>query len=560
MLKALKCFLLILPVWSPFFCFAQTDTIYYDIKWHITGKENLSYFRTATKDTAGRYKVEDHFMDGKLQMSGYCMRPHDENDEGKNGYFVYYDSAGNKTSEGDYKNSKRSGEWKYYFGTHLLSERNYSAGELEGSAVYYDSFKNVKRSEGKFYNSRRTGEWKFYNVKSGQLLATENYQSGLLEGEIVSYDSLQHKTAVRQYKAGLLHGISKYYENDSLLYEVNYKNGLTDGKAVYYDSALHTKLSEGYNERGKRIGSWTFYNAKTGKIRSEESYVKGISERHYIEYNENGTKATDGRFKNKHAIGTWTYYFADGSKRGEIKYDRTGAKGDATLYDSLTHELITEGSLKNYFREGLWNFYYGNGERKSEEYYSAGLLDGKFIMYDSSGYKYVEGNYENNSKKGSWKYYFERSNDLWINAEYDKDSISGSLTTYYRNGSVKRKERYNNGNRESGTCYGTDGTEEACSPFYSKAKFKGDVMTYIGKNLVYPERAKEAGIEGKVLVGFNINTDGSISDINVVNGIGYGCDEAAKSLIAQMPNWIPEQLDGRYLQTYYTLPIAFWLH
>lgn len=65
------------------------------------------------------------------------------------------------------------------------------------------------------------------------------------------------------------------------------------------------------------------------------------------------------------------------------------------------------------------------------------------------------------------------------------------------------------------------------------------------KNHKYPEEARKNGIEGKVVVQFIINEDGTCSDFEVVKGIGYGCDEAAVEAFKKMPKWKPGLVDGK---------------
>jgi len=66
-----------------------------------------------------------------------------------------------------------------------------------------------------------------------------------------------------------------------------------------------------------------------------------------------------------------------------------------------------------------------------------------------------------------------------------------------------------------------------------------------GKNHHYPEEARKNKIEGKVMVQFIINADGTPSDFKVVKGIGYGCDEAAVEAFKKMPKWKPAQIGGQ---------------
>jgi len=66
-----------------------------------------------------------------------------------------------------------------------------------------------------------------------------------------------------------------------------------------------------------------------------------------------------------------------------------------------------------------------------------------------------------------------------------------------------------------------------------------------GKNHHYPKEARENKIEGKVIIQFIINADGAPSDFKVIQGIGYGCDEAAVEAFKKMPKWKPATVNGQ---------------
>lgn len=96
-----------------------------------------------------------------------------------------------------------------------------------------------------------------------------------------------------------------------------------------------------------------------------------------------------------------------------------------------------------------------------------------------------------------------------------------------------------------------------------QATFKGGMeawYTYLNKNLKYPSQAKRIGIEGMVIVRFVVNTDGSIQDIELVRSIGGGCDEMAKQVIENSPNWVPGKMSGRAVRSRMTMPIRFRLN
>ena len=82
---------------------------------------------------------------------------------------------------------------------------------------------------------------------------------------------------------------------------------------------------------------------------------------------------------------------------------------------------------------------------------------------------------------------------------------------------------------------------------------------YIADNVRYPEQAKNNGTQGKVLVRFTIEPDGSVADAEVLHGIGSGCDDEALRVVNAMPKWKPGQVNGKPVPVQYVLPITFKL-
>lgn len=85
------------------------------------------------------------------------------------------------------------------------------------------------------------------------------------------------------------------------------------------------------------------------------------------------------------------------------------------------------------------------------------------------------------------------------------------------------------------------------------------MLKYIRDNIRFPIMARENGIEGKVFVQFVVEKDGSISQIEVVRGIGAGCDEEAIKAIKSMPAWKPGKQNGKPVRVRFTLPVLFKL-
>lgn len=84
-------------------------------------------------------------------------------------------------------------------------------------------------------------------------------------------------------------------------------------------------------------------------------------------------------------------------------------------------------------------------------------------------------------------------------------------------------------------------------------------VKFLGKNLNYPAAAKEQGIEGAVFLSFIVHKDGEVDDIQVLRGIGGGCDEEAVNVLLKSPNWTPGKQRGREVATRMQVRIVFRL-
>jgi len=81
------------------------------------------------------------------------------------------------------------------------------------------------------------------------------------------------------------------------------------------------------------------------------------------------------------------------------------------------------------------------------------------------------------------------------------------------------------------------------------------LMKYIGENLKYPEEAKERGLQGRVVVGFIIEKDGSLTDVKVLRSVDRALDAEALRVVKGMPKWIPGRQNGQCVRVRYLLPI-----
>lgn len=82
---------------------------------------------------------------------------------------------------------------------------------------------------------------------------------------------------------------------------------------------------------------------------------------------------------------------------------------------------------------------------------------------------------------------------------------------------------------------------------------------FLRRQMSYPRLARQKNVQGKVYLQFVVEADGKITNIKVLRGIGYGCDEEAKRVIGDMPNWIPGEQGGQKVPVYYTTRVIFQL-
>ncbi|MBQ8701161.1 MAG: energy transducer TonB [Prevotella sp.] len=87
----------------------------------------------------------------------------------------------------------------------------------------------------------------------------------------------------------------------------------------------------------------------------------------------------------------------------------------------------------------------------------------------------------------------------------------------------------------------------------------GALMQWLGQNMQYPVVAAENGIQGRVIVQFVVEKDGSITDVRVARGVDPYLDKEAARVVKMMPRWIPGKQNGSAVRVKYTVPVVFKL-
>ena len=88
---------------------------------------------------------------------------------------------------------------------------------------------------------------------------------------------------------------------------------------------------------------------------------------------------------------------------------------------------------------------------------------------------------------------------------------------------------------------------------------QGAQMSYLASNIKYPVVAHENGVQGRVIVSFVVERDGSISDVRVARSVDPSLDREAQRVVKSMPRWKPGKQNGSAVRVKYTVPVVFRL-
>lgn len=198
--------------------------------------------------------------------------------------------------------------------------------------------------------------------------------------------------------------------------------------------------------------------------------------------------------------------------------------------------------------------------------------EGIFLKYYKSGVLLSKGEYHNDKETGSWESYYDTSVQMTAyRCNYVDGHREGELSTYYLNGVLKRKEvhhylgelsignRYQGDTVLTGKCYDKTGKEIAFTPYEVYPLPAYDMNRYLQENLKYPNKARKKNIQGRVVIKFIVDEDGSIKGVQAIKHVSPEIDAEAMRVVANMPKWQPGIQDDKPVAVYFTLPLVFKL-
>ncbi len=227
-------------------------------------------------------------------------------------------------------------------------------------------------------------------------------------------------------------------------------------------------------------------------------------------------------------------------------------------------------------KEGEFIFYYENGNKKEVTNYIKSHPNGKSVEWYENGNKKLEGEYTEDEKTfvGEFKVFqFWNSKNVQtvLDGNGDLEEIS---EFFFATGKVKNgfkdglwegydkkigytfSENYENKKFISGVSIDSNKvsrTYKMIEVMPEPKKGYSDFYKYVGKKFRTPDIK---GLQGKIIIGFIIDKNGSITEPKILKSIGYGTDEEAIRVLLDYPDWIPGEQRGRKVICAYSLPIS----
>lgn len=152
----------------------------------------------------------------------------------------------------------------------------------------------------------------------------------------------------------------------------------------------------------------------------------------------------------------------------------------------------------------------------------------------------------------------EETKERPTNVEAEENGIDGNKSLP----DEETKERTTNVEAEKNAeGKGIDGIEEKCFDVVEEMPSfpggSGALSAWLSNNIQYPKQARESGIQGRVIVEFIVEVDGSISNVKIGRSVDKDLDNEALRLVKGMPKWNPGKHNGTEVRVKYSIPILF---
>ena len=243
-------------------------------------------------------------------------------------------------------------------------------------------------------------------------------------------------------------------------------------------------------------------------------------------------------------------YYPNGNLEAAVVYEKNVRQGQTIFYWGNGNVKEKRNYINDKIEGGVTS-YYLNGKTKESYFIENGRRFGPYVLYDSLGAIVDQAYFEEGMREGQEYVLIGK----FRKEDYDK------LVAKWKEQQEKKK---NNKNEDE---FVLPPVEQQSVQIEEDSIYFADVevmpepiggMNTIYKKLVYPQEAKDKKIEGTVKILAYIEKTGEVSSAEVVEGIGYGCDENAR-LSVYYTRFKPGLQKGKRMKVQIVIPIEFKL-
>ena len=174
------------------------------------------------------------------------------------------------------------------------------------------------------------------------------------------------------------------------------------------------------------------------------------------------------------------------------------------------------------------------------------ILHGESVYFNEKGTRDSIGHFANDLPHGSF-YYLNDTGKIFMQKEFRGGALVETIDRI-------KKDSIDKAAWES--------KKDTAKEDEMESEFPGGIGSwtrYLMKNLVYPQRAQNLNKEGKVVLQFIVDTEGHISDTEIIQSVEFSLDQEALRMIAESPAWIPAFQYGKKVKSYKRQPLIFKL-
>lgn len=305
-------------------------------------------------------------------------------------------------------------------------------------------------------------------------------------------------------------------------------------------------------ESRKPEGEFKDYYAESSIIYATGFYLNGKKNGIFSIYDINGRKNYSIQYNDNSQIDTITIF--EIGEKAKIKFNETNNElVFYEFYDSLNNNLLNEGNgtisyntsdfsingqVKNFKPNGDWEIITPDFTI-IEKFKKGVFISGKGKQINGQDFETVISNI---------KY-------LFVNTDYFENAENLLISDFYRKRDYPKLHdiftpKWNLHSQ----------TEGGFIIVEDQAGFPGgkeNLITYIQSKIVYPQEAQDNNIKGTVIVSFTVDIDGQVKNPEIIESLGYGCDDVAIDIVNDMPDWIPGQQRGKPVPVIFKIPLRF---